>query len=106
MSDEAAWHEAWERTLAELELDVDEAERMLAAAYIPPEAPTRTWRPPVGIGPMPASLEARARALLARQVDVSARLAAAASDSRRHGRAISQLTAGASTPPVYVDIPA
>ncbi len=100
------WHDAWEATLAEFELTLDEAEAMLAADHVPAPDASAAWTPPTGIGRIPAPLVERARTLLARQIDVSRRLATAAGASRREGRAISRMTLGTPAPPVYVDIPA
>lgn len=109
MTDGAAtpqWSEAWAEALEALELDVAEAEAMLAVDHVF-EATTRDpWTPPVNLGPLPAHLADRARALLGRQLDVSRQLAAAARNSRRHDRAISHLDMRAPAAPVYIDTPA
>ena len=87
-------------------MDVAEAETMLAVDRVF-EASTRDpWTPPQGLGPLPAHLVERARALLARQLSASAALAAAARNSRRHDRAISHLQVSSPPPPVYLDTPA
>ncbi|SEJ56373.1 hypothetical protein [Demequina mangrovi] len=101
-----AWHDAWVATLGELELTLEQAEAMLAADHVPSAEAGGAWTPPVGIGAIPAPLVDRARALLARQVEVSRRLATAAAESRRHDRAIARLAGGPPAPPVYIDVPA
>ncbi len=69
-------------------------------------APPRRWSPPTHLGPMPATLADRARALLDRQLEVSRRLAEAAALSRRQLRAASMLRQRAESAPVYLDVPA
>lgn len=103
-----AWYAAWSGALAELELDVDAAEAMIAQAHLGQLSPAPVWVPPTGLGPMPAALVDRAQALLDRHVDVAQRLAEAANLSRRHQRAAQIVRDASSSPasPVYVDTPA
>ena len=100
------WDDAWSRALAALEMDVAEAESMLAIDRIFEEKARDPWTPPVGLGPLPAHLTERARALLGRQLQVSRELTAAARNSRRHDRAVSHLQVTQPSPPVYLDTPA
>ena len=100
----ADWRAAWESALAAIEMDVERAESLLAAGAT--AVPPAIWKAPEGIGLMPRALETRARALLERQLEVAAQLAAAARDSRRHDRVIAQLTLTEQRPPVYLDTPA
>lgn len=103
MAAEPSWHAAWVAALDELELAVDDAERMLTGAHaLADRAPA--WRPPAGIGPMPASLETRARAVLGRQLVVAEALSAAAIRSRRQLRIHEQMVPSVPHPPVYVDL--
>ena len=104
--DAAHWDDAWARALGDLEMDVAEAESMLAIDRVFEEKARDPWTPPVGLGPMPAHLAERARALLARQLHVSRELASAARNSRRHDVAISHLQVTSPAPPVYLDTPA
>lgn len=99
------WTEAWESALTALELDVVVAERALTLDHIA-ENPPDLWAPPVGLGPLPATLGARARALLARQLEVGRRLAEAADLSRRHLAAAQALRSAGPAVPVYLDLPA
>lgn len=100
------WGAAWEAALAELELDVAAAEAVLALDHIA-DAPQRSaWTPPAGLGPLPAPLAERARALLDRQLEVGRRLAEAAELSRRHSRAAQALRQAPPAVPVYLDTPA
>lgn len=103
-SQELVWHDEWVRVLAELELDVEQAEAMLASKQ-PAPARVKPWIPP-HVSPLPTSLAERARTLLDRQLRVSRELAGAARDSRRHDRALSKLRATDGAAPVYIDAPA
>ncbi len=102
----AQWDDAWSRALGELEMDVAEAESMLAIDRVFEEKARDPWTPPVGLGPMPAHLAERARTLLGRQLHMSRELASAARNSRRHDMAISHLQVTTPVPPVYLDTPA
>lgn len=99
-----AWADAWERELAALEMDVDEVEALLVADHSEP-MPVRQdrWAPPTGLGPLPVEMRDRAQALLARQIDVASRLAAAAQQSRRHLNAVEAMRASPPAQPTYFD---
>ncbi len=101
----ADWTEAWEQALTALELDVVVAERTLTLDHIA-DNPPDLWAPPVGLGPLPATLADRARALLARQLEVGRALAEAADLSRRHLAAAQSLRSAGPAVPVYLDLPA
>jgi len=105
-SADGSWDQAWADALGALELDVAEAETMLAVDHVFSATVRDPWTPPTNLGPLPAHLVERARTLLGRQLDVSRQLADAARNSRRHDRAVSHLKAGTATPPVYIDTPA
>ena len=105
-----AWSTAWSDALAELEMSVDEAERMLVAAHRTGEveaasavAAARGWAPPTGLGLLPAPLVERATALLNRQVRVAQQLAETAAHSRRQLRVVEGMRATAESGPVYLD---
>ncbi|HEY0118555.1 MAG TPA: hypothetical protein VGC04_07240 [Cellulomonas sp.] len=102
MDSDTGWEAAWVAALDELEIAVDEAQRLLVDAHH--VTSPQPWRPPVGLGPLPASLETRARALLARQLATAENLAAAAARSRRQLRALSAMRPYVAHPPVYVDV--
>ncbi len=105
--DEAVFHARWEQALADLEVEVEHAEELLRVAHLPTpqDVAARTaWRPPAGLGPLPAPLHVRARALHARQVDVARRLAEQVVVSRRHLAATEALRARPAASPVYVDL--
>jgi hypothetical protein len=61
-ADEAA-HTRWSLVLDELESDLGEVERALAAGEVLPEA---TWAPPASMGPTPPALRERIEALALR----------------------------------------
>lgn len=98
-----SWDSAWAAALAELEMDVEAAERMLTLDRIA-EAPPAGWTPPSGLGPLPATLLDRAKALLSRQLEVGRRLAEAAELSRRQLAAAQAHRATAESAPVYIDL--
>jgi len=106
VSDTAQWVDAWSLALGDLEMDVAEAESMLAIDRVFEEKARDPWTPPVNLGPLPAHLAGRARTLLARQLYISRELTSAARNSRRHDRAISRLQVASPAPPVYLDTPA
>ena len=83
------WQDAWERALDDVEMDVERAERLLTSLHAAGDAGAAlstlhgAWAAPAGLGPLPESLEERARTVLARQLDLADRLAAAAVHSRQ-----------------------
>jgi hypothetical protein len=105
---EPDWRAAWQGALAELELDVEAAEAMLAAARLgadlDPLAGLGSWTPPEGIGALPESLRERAEIVMERQLRVIEDVANAAVRSRQHlelGRRMQPDQAPAR--PLYVD---
>ena len=101
-----AWDAAWSAALTELELDVAQAEALLRVDHEPATGPTGAvarWRPPVALGPMPASLVTRARAILDRQLDVARRTGEAANLSRRQAAAAEGMRSRPPAAPVYFD---
>ncbi len=106
MSDSADWDDAWADALAAMEIDVSEAEAMIAVDHIFEAEVRDPWTPPANLGPLPAHLVERARTLLARQLHVSAQLANAARNSRKHDRAVATMQLTTPAPPVYLDTPA
>jgi DNA-binding transcriptional LysR family regulator len=76
------WQAAWDNALRAVELDVDDAERLIAAMHTGTEEEPVTlapqdWIAPALLGPVPVEFAERARALLRRQMDVTERLAEA-----------------------------
>lgn len=102
------WQDAWVRALEEVELGVEEAERLLASLHpdsLAAEHPSLTgaWAPPTGLGPLPESLEERARIVLVRQLQVAERLAAAAVHSRQQLAFARRADVTAPARPLFVD---
>lgn len=91
----------WAEALDELERDVDVAEAQLHRPGT--DAPAGTWTPPEDLGPVPAELQERARALHNRQHDVAVRLGEEITVTRRHLNATEVLRISAPAGPVYVD---
>jgi hypothetical protein len=76
-----------------------------APAAGPARAVSQVWVPPVGLGPLPARLEDRARALVAATADARAELAARHLEVGRHLAAVQSVPpAVGSRPPVYLDV--
>ena len=94
----------WEAALDRLEVDVELAEQLLAAAT--PVLP-QPWEPPNLRGPMPDDLLPRARLLHERQLATARQIALAAAATKRQVALAAKVTATI-TPdvPVYLDITA
>jgi hypothetical protein len=101
------WQQAWEQALAALELDVEEAERMLHCARDGREtcvpAGLGSWAPPAGLGPLPESLAERAQLILARQLALIEDVASAAVRSRQHHEVARRMQARPHARPLFVD---
>lgn len=108
--DAPGWQDAWSQALSDLEMDVDGAEQLLRAVHAGRDLPPSglvlesRWEPPRGLGALPRPLVERATNLLARQQEVSRRLAEATHANRRHARAAIALREGAPAVPVYLDM--
>ncbi len=104
----APWTDAWSRALDEFELDLAHAELLLADQHLPSVdevALARVWQRPPDLGPLPAQLADRARAVRDRQLEVAQRLASAMVQNRRHLAALESMRRPR-TPavPVYLDV--
>jgi hypothetical protein len=106
----ADWQQAWVRALDDVELGVQEAEQLLARLHAdsadtgtPVAALHGSWAPPTGLGPLPESLEERARIVLARQLEVAERLAVAAVHSRQQLAFARRADVSAPPRPLFVD---
>lgn len=101
------WGAAWCAALDELELTLEQTERLLAGEE--PEAPT-PWTPPVLEGAMPVHLAGRAQSLLARQQELIRQTAAAAAGTKQQLTLLSKVAglSDARTPErsIYVDVSA
>jgi hypothetical protein len=103
----ADWRAEWEAALAQLDLDLDVAESLLASAadIVPADAVEAmgSWTPPANIGPLPESLAERARLVLARQLAVIEDVAAAAVRSRQHLEVTRRMRPEPPSGPLFVD---
>jgi len=105
------WGSAWSEALAELELSVTQAEQQLAAVHrhepltaVAAYEAAGPWQPRHGLGPLPASLHARAQALLDRQLAAAQHVAEAANLSRRQANAAEGMRSRPPAVPVYLDL--
>jgi hypothetical protein len=107
---ERDWTQAWTDALTVLEMDVASCERLLHAVHAGTDLPEAdgtlgSWVPPAEIGPLPESMQERARTVLARQLEVAQELAIAASQSRQQIAFADKVQTGRSPArPVYVDM--
>jgi len=85
---------AWVELLAALEADVERARHGL---------PLEAWEPPSLMPPLPASLESRARALLAAHAELEASVDAARAELARTLARGRRLARADSAGPVYLD---
>ena len=100
------WDAAWSAALTELELDVATAERMLDNDHLPSVeqiAALAAWQPPAELGPLPAALVDRARALLDRQLAAAAAIGRAMTLNRRQLAAVNALHPAVPARPVFFD---
>ena len=96
----------WERVLEELETALDDATRSMSPAAAETAAAAVTaWRPPAGLGPLPAYLETRARDLLHNQRTLVGQLQAARKVTAQHLSAVRSVPPARSTAAsVYLDV--
>lgn len=104
-----AWHAAWVAALDELELTLEDTERLLRSNQ-PSEVAVVRWTPPTLPGPMPQQLLPRAEELVARQRDVMAAALKAMTAAKQQLDLVDRVAGlrGARRPdrPVYVDLSA
>lgn len=104
-----AWDAAWAEALEALEIDVAEAEGLLAVSRAGSEehplAPVTGWVPPSLDGPAPGNLKTRMEAILARQLRVSEELARGMAVTRRELRLAQRMDSGGldRSVPAFVD---
>jgi hypothetical protein len=104
---EADWSSAWAAALDELELSLDQTERLLRGEDPDTGTTVAPWAPPALEGPMPVDLRTRALALHHRQQQVMRATAEAATVMRRQAQLTSRMSTARSEPsPVYLDITA
>jgi hypothetical protein len=103
-----SWREAWKGALDELELTLEQTERLLAGEV--PDRPIESWSPPPVEGAIPAEYAVRARLLLGRQQALITETLAATVGVRQKIELLDKLTGsrrGAREErPVYVDLTA
>ena len=92
----------WDSFLTRLERELAE---MVLESTEDTDPVGQVWTPPSGLGPLPAQLEIRARALLSATSNVRATLALRHFDIGRHLAAVRSVPSAASgRPPVYLDV--
>lgn len=104
---EVDWASAWAAALDELELSLDETERLLDGGDPDRGTTVAPWAPPALVGPMPVDLRTRALALHHRQQQLLQATAQAANGLRRQAALTSRMSTGSAEPsPVYLDVTA
>lgn len=108
------WHDAWVAALDELELTLEQTERLLAQGYVDPPAAAHQepvpapWQPPRLEGPMPGDLRTRALALFHRQQQLIRQAAEARTSVRQQLSLLDRVAAGRrgtrEEHPVYLDV--
>lgn len=99
-----AEHRAWASVLARMEADAAAAGRHTAGTASA-VTPARLWTPPQNLGPLPAELVQRARALEAAQRDAVERLEEAQRMTARHLAAVQSVPEGRATGrSVFLDV--
>ena len=107
MSEDGAWRDAWVSALDELELTLEQTERLLAGDESAEVA--ARWTPPLIEAPLPADILERAQTLLARQRQMIERTAVRMTGQRKTMDLVGRMAqAGGRAParPVYVDLSA
>lgn len=106
---DSRWEAAWAEALSALESDVAASEQLLHALHSEAAMPVAdgslgSWVPPVDLGPLPETMEERARTVLARQLEVATALAVAAQHSRKQLAFAGRVETGTGPArPLYVD---
>ena len=104
---EVDWASAWAAALDELELSLDQTERLLRGEDPDSGTAAAPWAPPALEGAMPVDLRTRALALHHRQQQVIRATAEAATALRRQAALTSRMSTAPNEPgPVYLDITA
>lgn len=99
----------WDTVLDRLEADLAAVERGLGEQHPPSEAAVMaaqlgTWVPPRGLGPLPAHLLGRARALAAAQARVAERVDAVRITAGHHLTALRSVPGLPGQPAMFVDV--
>jgi hypothetical protein len=89
------WRAEWVSALDALEADVHNIEALIMDDHGLREHPLAdAWRPPVGLGPLPLDLIARADAILARQVAATKVLVTTIAVNRKQAHVMSRIEVG------------
>ena len=103
-----SWDDAWAAALDDLELTLEQTERLLGGGDPQEALDAAAWVPPELSGSLPVELAARAQVLVARQRVLMGRTASAISATRRGVADLDKVNvfAGAerAAPPVYLDL--
>jgi hypothetical protein len=98
------WRRQWVAALDALELDVFATAALLQDEHRARELPApEPWRPPTGLGPLPADLRPRADAILGRQIAVAEVLTRTLSTNRRQAALAARLQNHTGPVPAYID---
>ena len=101
MPDNAQAIRAWERTLDQIELDL---QRSLSLVNGPLAELPKPWEPPADLPPMPAEVVDRVRRLLDQQGDLLLQLESSRRKVRRHLQYLDANAAkGMSSGPLFID---
>ncbi len=108
MTEQTPWRSAWESALDDLELTLEQTQRLLAGGDPAEVTATAAWSPPELPAPLPPELVHRARSLLARQQELIGLTAAAMAGTRQSivqlGRVSTFAGAARGERSVYLDI--
>lgn len=105
---ESSWVSAWEAALDELELTLEQTERLLGGGDPQQAIQAAAWsHPPLDV-PLPDELLGRAQSLLARQRELIGLTVTAMSETQQHLTLLGKVSAFAGTartePAVYLDL--
>jgi hypothetical protein len=99
------WHRQWVAALYALELDVEATAALLEDDHRSRDIPAaEPWRPPTGLGPLPADLRPRAEAIMARQLVLAEALTRTLTANRRQAALAARVQTNTGHPtPAYLD---
>lgn len=97
----------WENVLGELEVQVLEADEILASARAEEIASwnrrASSWLPPSALGPLPEELRERAARLLQSQIEATERIVAQITHSKRQRDVAARMSYAPPSVPAYFD---
>ncbi|MET1004110.1 MAG: hypothetical protein ABWX96_01110 [Propionibacteriaceae bacterium] len=99
------WRDAWTSALDGLEMDVTSTETMLQDSHRLAEIrPPEPWRPPTGLGTLPAELAPRADEILTRQLKVAEEIAHRLTFTRQQTAMTARIETGEAVKrPIFLD---